>query len=205
MPASARLLTGWWTQSLLLTNEPFYELLPLGINLPKTIDGDRRSYSLRYLDGQHPERNVYHVAEEFVVERQGSHATRQPYLVLFVNGIPLVVIECQRPNLVTEGEQATTRGDAGELDPLRGCGPLAARPAHRGRSPARDRRRRRGRDAARKTNQVWACSVVAVIWCHATDEACRCQPVRMHDHITDQVRKYRQTNARNKVGTDKPC
>ena len=43
-----------------------------------------------------PENNVYHITQEFVVERSKSHEKARPDLVLFVNGIPFVVIECKR-------------------------------------------------------------------------------------------------------------
>jgi len=99
-----------------LTNEPFdgliptservYELLTLGTSLQQTIGGDKKSFSLHYIDWKHPERNVYHVTEEFSVERRGSHETRRPDVVCFVNGIPLVVIECKRPDLETESGKA---------------------------------------------------------------------------------------------------
>lgn len=92
--------------SLQTTNERVYELLTLGISLPQTIDGDRKSYSLHYIDWQHPERNVYHVTDEFTVEKRGSHEARRPDLVLFINGIPVVVIECKRPDLDAGGEKA---------------------------------------------------------------------------------------------------
>ena len=95
-------------RSLLITNERICEPLTLGTSLRQTIDGDHKSFSLRYIDWEHPERNVYHLSEEFVVECQGSHATRRPDLVLFVNGIPLVVIECKRPDLDAQGAQATS-------------------------------------------------------------------------------------------------
>jgi type I restriction enzyme R subunit len=93
-------------QSLLVTNARLYELLTLGTSLTQTIDGDRKSYSLHYIDWQRPQRNVYHVTDEFVVEKRGRHETRRPDLVLFVNGIPLVVIECKRPDLEMGGEKA---------------------------------------------------------------------------------------------------
>ena len=83
-------------------NERIYETITLGISLPQTIAGDTRHYSLHYIDWQHPENNVYHVAEEFVVERERSHQTRRPDLVCFVNGLPLAVIECKRPDLKVE-------------------------------------------------------------------------------------------------------
>ena len=89
---------------LIRANEQIYDLLTLGISLPQTIEGDRRHYSLNYIDWKDPSNNVYHVTEEFVVEREGSHQTRRPDLVCFVNGIPFAVIECKRPDLkVKEG------------------------------------------------------------------------------------------------------
>lgn len=52
---------------LVRTNEKLYERLTLGTTLKQTIDGDSKSYSLRYIDWQHPECNVYHVTDEFSV------------------------------------------------------------------------------------------------------------------------------------------
>jgi len=83
---------------LVRTNEKIYELLILGTSLSQTIAGDTRSFSLRYIDWKHPENNVYHVTDEFIVERRRSEQTRRPDVVLFVNGIPLVIIECKRPD-----------------------------------------------------------------------------------------------------------
>ncbi|NVM22837.1 MAG: HsdR family type I site-specific deoxyribonuclease, partial [Desulfobacterales bacterium] len=91
---------------LLRTNERVYELLTLGTSLKQTIHGDTKSFSLHYVDWQHPENNVYHVTDEFPVEKRGSRETRRPDIVCFVNGIPLVVIECKRPNLERGGGRA---------------------------------------------------------------------------------------------------
>ena len=84
---------------LLRTNEKIYDLLCLGRSMQQSIEGDTRSFQLDYIDWEHPENNVYHVTEEFVVERSGSHETRRPDIVLFVNGVPLVIIECKRPDM----------------------------------------------------------------------------------------------------------
>src|SRR5690606_7206941 len=53
-------------------------------------------------DWQHPENNVYHVTDEFSVERRQSQDTRRADLVLFVNGIPFVVLECKRRDKDTQ-------------------------------------------------------------------------------------------------------
>ncbi|MGH8500508.1 MAG: type I restriction endonuclease, partial [Methylococcales bacterium] len=80
-------------------SEQVYDLLTLGKSLEQTIDGYTKSFSLHYIDWKNPENNVYHVCDEFVLERRNSKQTRRPDIVLFVNGIPLAVIECKRPDL----------------------------------------------------------------------------------------------------------
>lgn len=92
-------LAGIPFDSLMNTSEQVYDLLTLGKSLEQTIDGTTKSFSLHYIDWQHPENNVYHVCDEFVLERRNSKQTRRPDIVLFVNGIPLVVIECKRPDM----------------------------------------------------------------------------------------------------------
>ncbi|MEX0652538.1 MAG: type I restriction endonuclease subunit R [Phycisphaeraceae bacterium] len=96
-------------EGLIQTNEKIYDLLTLGRAMQQSIDGDTKSFQLDYIDWQRPENNVYHVTEEFAVERSGSHETRRPDVVLFVNGIPLVVIECKRPDLKDPIGQAVSQ------------------------------------------------------------------------------------------------
>ncbi|MEX1026750.1 MAG: HsdR family type I site-specific deoxyribonuclease [Candidatus Paceibacterota bacterium] len=86
---------------LVRTNEKVYDLLVLGKSLPQTIAGDTRSFPVNFIDWNPDtwlKNNVFHVSDEFVVERTASHETRRPDIVLFVNGIPLVMIECKRPD-----------------------------------------------------------------------------------------------------------
>ncbi len=86
-------------EGLYTANKEVYEMLTLGRSFEETIMGDKRSFPLRFIDWENPANNVYHVTEEFTVQRQGSTKARRPDIVLFVNGIPLVVIECKRPDL----------------------------------------------------------------------------------------------------------
>ena len=90
-------------------NETVYNMLTLGKAFEQSIDGDKKSYTMRYIDWQHPENNVFHVTEEFAVTRAGSNDTYRPDIVLFVNGIPLVVIECKRPDVKGAEEQAISQ------------------------------------------------------------------------------------------------
>ncbi len=84
---------------LVRTNEKVYDLLCLGRSLQQSIEGDIKSFSLQYIDWEHLDNNVYHVTEEFNVERTGSKNEYRPDIVLFVNGIPLAIIECKRADL----------------------------------------------------------------------------------------------------------
>jgi len=84
---------------LLKTNEAVYDLITLGTALEQTIEGDSRSFNLNYIDWRNWERNVYHVTAEYSVERSRSTETARPDIVLFVNGIPLAVIECKSPQV----------------------------------------------------------------------------------------------------------
>ncbi|MFA5952017.1 MAG: type I restriction endonuclease subunit R [Hyphomicrobium sp.] len=84
-------------KGLKATNQEVYDQLVLGTTITKTIDGDSKSYSFRYIDWRTPENNVYHVTAEMSIERTGSLQTKRCDIVCFVNGIPFVVIENKRP------------------------------------------------------------------------------------------------------------
>ena len=92
---------------LLRTNQTVYDLITLGTALEQVVEGNSRSFNLKYIDWKNPSRNVFHVVPEFSVERSRSVETARPDLVLFVNGIPLAVIECKAPRV--EVEQAISQ------------------------------------------------------------------------------------------------
>lgn len=79
------------------TNQDIFDTLVLGTTITKSIDGDSKSYSFRYIDWERPENNVFHVTAEFSVERTASSQTKRCDIVAFVNGIPILVIENKRP------------------------------------------------------------------------------------------------------------
>ena len=86
-----------------------YKLLTYGCALEQSIDGDKKSHTLQYIDWENPENNIFHVVEEFSVMRTGRKDTYRPDIVLFVNGIPLVVIECKSPTIKEPIKQAISQ------------------------------------------------------------------------------------------------
>jgi len=83
---------------LIRTNEQVYDLISLGKSFEQTIGGDTKSFTLNYVDWKRPENNVFHVTEEFEVERASGPQSCRLDIALFVNGIPFAVIECKRPD-----------------------------------------------------------------------------------------------------------
>ena len=89
--------------------EYVYNLLTLGKSFEESIGGEKKSYTLQYIDWEHPEENVFHVTEEYSVMRTGSKEHYRPDIVLFVNGIPLCIIECKRPDMKEPLKQAISQ------------------------------------------------------------------------------------------------
>jgi type I restriction enzyme R subunit len=89
--------------------ETAYNLITLGKALEQSVDGDKKSFTLQYIDWQNIENNVFHVTEEYSVMRSTSKEHYRPDLVLFVNGVPLCIIECKRPDIKDPLTQAISQ------------------------------------------------------------------------------------------------
>ena len=76
---------------LLASNEAFHRLLTEGVPVNLQKDGDTRGERVWLIDFARPENNEFVVANQFTVIE--NHQNKRPDLVLFVNGMPLVVIE----------------------------------------------------------------------------------------------------------------
>lgn len=90
-------------------SQSVYDLLTAGKTLEQSIDGNKKSLTLQYIDWLNTQNNVFHVTEEFAVSRTGMTDTYRPDIVLFVNGIPLCVIECKRPDIKESLTQAVSQ------------------------------------------------------------------------------------------------
>lgn len=76
---------------LLANNEAFHRLLTEGVPVELQKDEDTRGERVWLIDFSRPENNEFLVVNQFTVIE--NHQNKRPDLVLFVNGIPLVVIE----------------------------------------------------------------------------------------------------------------
>ncbi|BAP60928.1 type I restriction-modification system R subunit [Methanococcus maripaludis KA1] len=94
------------TEGLIKSNEHVYDQLILGNSYEETLDDcSKRSFSMKYIDFDNPENNVFHVTEEYSVQKQNLNQiekNKRPDLILFVNGIPLGIIELKRSSVSVE-------------------------------------------------------------------------------------------------------
>jgi type I restriction enzyme R subunit len=85
-------------QGLTPANERVWKHLASGITVSEFMpDGHKHSATVRLIDEVTLSNNILHVTEELSVEREGAQGHYRPDIVLYVNGIPLVVIEAKRP------------------------------------------------------------------------------------------------------------
>ncbi len=76
---------------LLANNEAFHRLLTEGVKVSYQHNGDERGDLVWLVDFEEPYNNEFVVANQFTVIE--NNVQKRPDMVLFVNGIPLVVIE----------------------------------------------------------------------------------------------------------------
>jgi type I restriction enzyme, R subunit len=76
-------------------NSTYYDLITLGKSFEQMVLSDKKSFSFQYIDWINFENNSFHVTEEYSVLRCERNDHYRPDIVLFINGIPMVVIECK--------------------------------------------------------------------------------------------------------------
>jgi type I restriction enzyme R subunit len=81
--------------ALLATNRAFHRLLIGGVPVQYQQHGETRGDFVRLIDWERPARNTFWAVNQFTIK--GPHHTRRPDIVLFVNGLPLVLIELKNP------------------------------------------------------------------------------------------------------------
>ena len=81
--------------SLLFANRHFHRLLVNGVPVQFQKDGETRGDFVRLVDWTDPARNEWLAVNQFSIT--GAHHTRRPDIILFVNGLPLVLMELKNP------------------------------------------------------------------------------------------------------------
>jgi len=92
-----------YSPQLINANEAFHKILTEGVPVTVQKDGHERGERVWLVDFLNPESNVFFAINQYTVEEHNQN--KRPDVILFVNGLPLVVIELKNP----ADEQATIR------------------------------------------------------------------------------------------------
>jgi type I restriction enzyme R subunit len=84
--------------SLFEANREIHELLLENIPVSENRKTGERSPSVYIIDFKNPENNSFIAISQFKVNIPGTEKHIVPDIVLFVNGLPLVVVECKSPS-----------------------------------------------------------------------------------------------------------
>ena len=83
--------------TLIARNETIYHYLTDGIKIcHKTATGEDTATDVKIVDFNNPENNEFLAVNQFAV--QGSVNLRRPDIVVFLNGLPIAVVELKNPS-----------------------------------------------------------------------------------------------------------
>jgi type I restriction enzyme R subunit len=83
--------------SLMEANEKFHDMLVNYISVQQDLGKGKKNQTVKLIDLDNPENNEYLVVDQFSITN--AKGTIRPDLIIFVNGLPLVVVECKSPML----------------------------------------------------------------------------------------------------------
>lgn len=118
----ANRITAWQSGSLLENNERIHRLITEGTSVSRNEQTGEISPAVRYVDYDHPENNTLTAISQFKVNIPGTEHHIIPDIVLFLNGLPIVVVEAKSPKVTEPLPEAIDqlmryseqRGDVGE-------------------------------------------------------------------------------------------
>jgi len=95
---------------LITNNESFHRMLTEGVNVTYREGAEDRGDYVWLVDFHNPENNTFHVVNQFTVIE--NNVNKRPDVLLFVNGLPLVLIELKN----AADENASTRSAYRQVD-----------------------------------------------------------------------------------------
>ena len=93
--------------SLLQKNRVFSDWLQNGVTVKYVQGGEERSGIVRLVDYDRPENNEFLVVNQYTFVENGN--TRRPDVILFINGLPLVLMELKSPSQEGAGTENAYR------------------------------------------------------------------------------------------------
>jgi len=104
-----RRITTPQANSLLEANREIHDLLLENTSVFENRKTGEKSPTVRFIDFKNPENNSFTAISQFKVNVPGTEKHIIPDIVLFVNGLPLVVVECKSPVVADPVSEAFTQ------------------------------------------------------------------------------------------------
>ncbi|MEH6995882.1 type I restriction endonuclease subunit R [Neobacillus drentensis] len=92
-----RSITHIQATNLIEANQFFHDNLINMISIQQDLGKGKKNQTIKLIDFESPENNEFMVVDQYTISN--ARGTIRPDLIIFVNGLPLVVIECKSPTL----------------------------------------------------------------------------------------------------------
>ncbi|WP_226639861.1 type I restriction endonuclease subunit R [Priestia flexa] len=92
-----RSITHIESTSLMEANQKFHEMLVNMISVQQDIGKGKKNQTVMLIDFEKPENNEFLVVDQFTISN--AQGNIRPDLIIFINGLPLVIVECKSPML----------------------------------------------------------------------------------------------------------
>ncbi|WP_421997078.1 type I restriction endonuclease subunit R [Roseovarius confluentis] len=110
------------SEGLVPANKAMTAHITQGITVTEFVGGEKTSKTIPLIDWSEMAANDFHVVEEFSVARPAGLGNYRPDIVVFVNGIPLAVVEAKRPVSTTRDKAMVDEGISQHLRNQQGDG-----------------------------------------------------------------------------------
>ncbi|MDA2233785.1 type I restriction endonuclease subunit R [Bacillus cereus] len=92
-----RSITHIESTSLMEANQKFHEMIVNMISVQQDLGKGKKNQTVKLIDFERPENNEFLVVDQFTINNAKGNI--RPDLIIFINGLPLVIVECKSPML----------------------------------------------------------------------------------------------------------
>ncbi|PGH84096.1 DEAD/DEAH box helicase [Bacillus thuringiensis] len=92
-----RSITHIESTSLMEANQKFHEIIVNMISVQQDLGKGKKNQTIKFIDFEKPENNEFLVVDQFTISN--AQGNIRPDLIIFINGLPLIIIECKSPML----------------------------------------------------------------------------------------------------------
>lgn len=92
-----RSITHIESTSLMEANQKFHEMIVNMISVQQDLGKGKKNQTVKFIDFERPENNEFLVVDQFTISN--AQGNIRPDLIIFINGLPLVIVECKSPML----------------------------------------------------------------------------------------------------------